>query len=149
LLAVAGISIVAILLATVALGFVLSRPEANAKVQQFDVAIGEIKLLEEVEGKDVLGPEGHTIEPPVLVVHKGDHVIIRVMNLRKNTHSLVLPDFGVDTGVLAPRKGIATVEFDADKAGVFQFSCGIPYDEDIGACDPDHDFIKGWLVVLE
>lgn len=140
---------VAILLATVALGVVLSRTEPVTKVQHFDVAIGEVKLLQEVEGKDVLGPEGHTFEPPVLVVHKGDHVIIRVMNLRKNTHSLVLPEFGVDTGSLAPRTGIATVEFDAEKAGVFQFSCGIPYDEATGACDPDHDFIVGWLVVLE
>lgn len=148
-LAVAGISIVAILLAAGALGLVLSRPAAVAKTQQFDVVIGEAKYLVEVEGKDVLGPEGHRFEPPVLVVHKGDHVVITVKNLRKNIHSLVLPAFGVDTGPLDPRTGTAKVEFDANNAGVFKFFCGIAFDEASGACDPDHDFIVGWLVVLE
>lgn len=148
-LALAGISIVAILLAAGALGLVLSRPAAVAKTQQFDVVIGEAKYLVEVEGKDVLGSEGHRFEPPVLVVHKGDHVVITVKNPGDRTHSFVLAAFGVDTGALDPGTGTGRVEFDANKAGVFRFNCGIAYDEASGRCEPDHEFMVGWLVVLE
>lgn len=127
----------------------MSRPGAEAKTQQFDVVIGEAKFLVEVDEKDVLGPEGHRFEPPVLVVHKGDHVVLTVRNPEMHIHSLVLPDFGVDTGPLQGGSGTAKVEFDANKAGVFRFNCGIPFDEAKGECAPDHEFVVGWVVVLE
>lgn len=148
-LVLAGVAILGLLLGAAALAVVVSRPVVAPKTQRFDVVVGEAKYIVEVEGKDVLGPEGHRFEPPVLVVQKGDHVVITVKNLRKHVHSFVLPAFGVDTGPLDPRTGTKTVEFDASKAGVFIFRCGIAFDEATGHCDPDHEFMVGWLVVLE
>lgn len=37
----------------------------------------------------------------------------------------------------------------ADKAGIFQFACGLPYDPEAGYCDPDHESMVGYLIVLE
>lgn len=122
--------------------------------QTFQIALGEVKIAEEVDGKDVLTGESHRWEPDVLVVNKGDKVVLEVLNPRSRIHSLVLKEFGVDTKDLQPRTGKATVEFVADKAGVFQFTCGIdpakePYKERTDACEIDHKFQVGYLLVLQ
>ena len=122
--------------------------------QTFQIALGEVKVVEEVDGEDVFTGESHRWEPDVLVVTKGDKVVLEVLNPRKQVHSLVLKEFGVDTGELPPRTGKATVEFVADKAGVFQFECGIdpaesPYKDRTDACELDHKYQLGSLLVLE
>ena len=120
--------------------------------REFDILLGEIKAIQEVEkaGKvvDVLAGEIHRWEPPVLVVFAGDKVKINVSNPRSKIHSFAIPAFKVDTGPLTPRTGKATVEFTADKAGIYVFMCAADYDLEKGVCEIDHKFQTGSLIVL-
>ncbi len=118
--------------------------------QNLSIAIGEGTMIHELEnGEEELTGEFHRWEPAVLVVHKGDKVVLTVTNPRGHAHSLILPEFGVATPRLEKRGGTATVEFTADKVGVFQFACGLPYDEEAGNCGLDHKYQVGHLIVLE
>lgn len=120
--------------------------------RELDVKLGEVKQIWEVTkgGKtfDEEVAEEHRWEPPVLVVFAGDKVRLTVSNPRGNEHSLAIPAFKVDTGPLAPRTGKATVEFTADKAGIYPFLCNSPFDEAKKVCDLDHKYQTGTLIVL-
>lgn len=62
--------------------------------------------------------------PSVLIVHKGDAVKIKVINNLKSeppNHGFAIPDFKVEEVV--NRGETKTVEFTADKAGVFDIKC--------------------------
>jgi hypothetical protein len=77
-----------------------------------------------------------------------------VTNLRGSTHSFILKEFLVDTESLEPRGGTKTVEFTVDKAGIFQFICGLEYEDEetgelTGDCAPDHKQMVGYFIVLE
>lgn len=111
--------------------------------------MGEGKIVQEVGEEEEITGEFHRWEPGVLVVNKGDFVRLTVTNPRSNAHIFTLPDFGVATPRLEERVGTATVEFTADKAGVFQFKCGLPHDHEAGDCNPDHSYQTGYLVVLD
>ncbi len=113
--------------------------------------MGEGETIEEVDEEEVLTDEFHRWEPGVLVVYKGDTVNLEVSNPRSKAHSFILPDFGVATPKLDPRGGTASVEFVADKAGVFQYACGVPYSREGGAldCNADHQRQVGYLIVLD
>lgn len=119
--------------------------------QSLSIRLGEGKVIGEVDGADEITGEFHRWEPVVLVVHEGDEVVLTVENPRSKYHSFSLPDFGVVTPKLEPRGGTATVEFTADKAGVFQFACGVPFSREGGAtdCNEDHQRQVGYLIVLE
>ena len=63
-------------------------------------------------------------------------------------------EFLVETGSLQPQGGTETVEFTVDKAGIFQFACGLKYkDEETGEltgdCAPDHEQMVGYFIVLD
>jgi len=77
--------------------------------------------------------------------------VLNVSNPRSGSHSLVLTAFAVDTGLLVARTGKKTVEFTADKAGVFKFVCATSYDPKKSPrdCDPDHGAMVGYLIVLD
>ncbi len=128
------------------------------KTQTFDVymwekkAVGEGPLNELLpEAHDELISEFYHWEPSVLVVFKGDKVVLNVSNPRGTIHSFGIPAFGVETGPLAPRGGEATVEFVADRAGSFPYLCTIPWDSttDPEECHPDHKYMTGVLLVLD
>lgn len=130
----------------------------TAKTQTFDIymwekkAVGEGPMVELIpESHDELISEFYHWEPSVLVVFKGDTVVLNVSNPRGTIHSLGIPAFGVDTGPLAPRGGEATVEFVADRAGTFVYLCTTPYDPttDPEECHPDHKYQTGVLLVLD
>jgi heme/copper-type cytochrome/quinol oxidase subunit 2 len=141
-----------LLLFLVAAGLALTvtacQPTAGG-TQNFTLIMGEGQVIGEVDGEEVLTGEYHRWEPNVLVVHKGDNVALTVMNPRKNIHSFFLPGYNLDTGPLEGRTGEATLEFTADKAGVFQWICNIPNDLETGECDEDHETMVGYLIVLE
>ncbi len=124
--------------------------QAGPATQNLSIQIGEGTMIHELEnGEEGLDGEFHRWEPAVLVVNKGDKVVLTVTNPRSHAHSFVLPEFGVVTPRLEGRGGTATVEFTADKAGVFQFACGTPWNEAAGDCGLDHDYQVGYLIVLE
>lgn len=67
---------------------------------------------------------------------------------RSREHSFAIPAFNVHTGPMRPRTGKATVEFTADKPGVYVFMCNTQNDEAKGLCNVDHKFQTGSLFVL-
>ena len=117
--------------------------------QNLSIVMGEGEIIQEVNGEEELTGEFHRWEPSVLVVNKGDTVNLTVTNPRSHAHSFILPEFGVVTPRLESRGGTAEVSFVADKAGTFQFACGLPYDEELGNCGLDHKRQVGYLIVLE
>jgi nitrosocyanin len=77
--------------------------------------------------------------PSTLVVHKGDTVKIKVINNIKSeppNHGFAIPDFKVEEVV--NRGETKTVEFTADKVGVFEIKCQL---------HPAH--VHGQLIVLQ
>ncbi len=77
--------------------------------------------------------------PSTLVVHKGDTVKIKVINNIKSeppNHGFAIPDFNIEEVV--NRGETKTVEFTADKAGVFDIKCHL---------HPAH--VHGQLIVLQ
>lgn len=145
-----GIALLGLVLGAASLAIVLSPTTQSAgRVQRFRIIMGEGEVIAEVQGEDVLTGEYHRWEPGTIVVNQGDRVILEIVNPRKNIHSFVLSAFNIDTGQLQPRGGSATVEFTADKAGVFQFLCGTPQNKELKHCDPDHSTMVGYFIVLQ
>jgi len=75
--------------------------------------------------------------PNTITVNKGDTVKLHIKSTDV-THGFSLPDFGVNE-VLAPGNDVH-VEFVADKAGTFTFSCSVP-------CGSGHGRMSGQLIV--
>ncbi len=125
--------------------------QSNPETQNLSLRMGEGKIIQEVGEEDAITGEFHRWEPSVLVVNKGDTVVLTVENPRSKYHSFALPEFGVTTPKLEPRGGTAMVTFTADKAGTFQFVCGTPFSREGDAtdCHLDHERPVGYLIVLE
>ena len=120
--------------------------------REFEIKLGEAQIVGDVvkNGKtveEVIG-DSHRWEPGVLVVFVGDKVKITATNPRKHEHTFAIPSLKVDTGPLVARTGKKTVEFTADKAGIYPFQCSLDYNEAKGACDADHSSMTGQLIVL-
>lgn len=131
---------------------------AGPVTRDFSIVMGEGEIVsahehEAEEIEEIIG-EFHRWEPAVLVAFVGDTIRLQVTNPRGGTHSFVLNEFLVDTELLEPRGGTKTVEFVVDKVGIFQYACGLEYeDEDTGEltdeCDPDHERMVGYFIVLD
>ena len=76
---------------------------------------------------------------PNKIVVKKDVPIKIVVKAMDTAHSLVIPDFGIDTGPIQPGHE-AVVTFTPTKAGTFIFFCGI-------VCSSLHTFMIGELIV--
>lgn len=145
-----GVAVLGLLLGASALAILVSTStQVSGRTQRFKIIMGEGEVIAEIQGEDQVTGEYHRWEPGTIVVHQGDRVILEIVNPRKHVHSFILPDFGVNTGPLEPRGGSATVEFVADKTGVFQYLCGTPNDLALGLCDPDHGTMVGYFIVIQ
>ena len=147
LLVTTAVMVISLILAGCAAPTAQSSPET----QNLSLRMGEGKIIQEVGEEDAITGEFHRWEPSVLVVNKGDTVVLTVENPRSKYHSFALPEFGAATPALEPRGGTATVTFTADKAGTFQFVCGTPFSREGDAtdCNLDHERQVGYLIVLE
>ncbi|MCH7967580.1 MAG: cupredoxin domain-containing protein [Thaumarchaeota archaeon] len=124
----------------------------ESQTRTFDIILDEVKFFAKTENEGqeaVVLVELHQWNPDLIVVNEGDTVVLNISNPRKHTHSFIVPEFGVSTNVLEPRTGSETIQFVADKAGIFTFSCGLPYNAASGQCEPDHSMMTGTLIVLE
>lgn len=151
LLAVIAITLVAVLLGAVACS---GGGERQGKTQTIDIYMWEKKSMPEDPIKEAhpdstgqLISEFYHWEPDVIVVGKGDTVILNVTNPRGTIHGLEIPAFGINTGPLDPKGGTATVEFVADKAGTYSYNCSTPPEE--GVCNAGHKFMTGTIIVLD
>jgi FtsP/CotA-like multicopper oxidase with cupredoxin domain len=120
-----------------------------------------------------IGPEGaimasvHHFVPHTFTVSKGDTVKLTVMNLGLHYHGFAIPDYGIDfltggpniVGERGPNSGpiagtvtggpqARTVTFLADRPGIVDFMCNLPYDKERQYCNPLHPMIHGQLIVL-
>lgn len=59
--------------------------------------------------------------PSSITVQKGDHVTLK-FTAEDHAHGIELDEFGLKE-IIIPEKESRTVEFTADKAGVFSFPC--------------------------
>jgi len=75
--------------------------------------------------------------PNTIIVNQGDKVIIKISSV-DTTHSFMIKDYNINVK-LEPNK-TQTIEFIADKFGVFPFHCGVP-------CGEGHKEMTGTLVV--
>ncbi|QLH07396.1 cupredoxin domain-containing protein [Nitrosopumilus ureiphilus] len=122
------------------------------QTRTFDIILDEVKFSAEVENEE--GQETtslvelHQWNPNLIVVNEGDTIVLNISNPRKHTHTFTIPEFGVSTKILEPRIGSETIQFVADKAGTFTFSCGLPFNSATGQCDADHPMMTGTLIVL-
>jgi len=81
-----------------------------------------------------------SFSPDTITVKKGEKVKITVTS-KDVTHSLLIPEFNVNSGPVAKDQSGA-VEFTADKAGAFDFRCAT-------VCGVGHKDMKGTLIVEE
>jgi plastocyanin len=95
------------------------------------------------------GPSSsHLFDPQMMVVRRGDTVRMRVMNQSLWSHGIEIVGLGVRTKPLAGGEA-DELTFTADRSGIFEYRCYIPYDPKTGACSPDHDKMIGHIVVLD
>ena len=78
-------------------------------------------------------------DPSTITVNKGDTVRLSVESIDVR-HGITIPEFRINE-VLEPGSKVE-IEFVADKAGTFDFSCSVP-------CGSGHRQMKGTLVVNE
>ncbi len=128
-------------------------PGLEAKTRAFDIILVEhivaLPHEDDTENEEVSFGHFHRWEPQGLMAFEGDTIILTVTNPDEHAHMFILPEFGVVTPLLEPEGGTAVVEFTVDKAGIFQFACGLPYDHEAGYCAIDHEHMIGYLIVLE
>ncbi|AFS83166.1 cupredoxin domain-containing protein [Candidatus Nitrosopumilus sediminis] len=125
---------------------------AEPQTRIFDIILDEVEFYAEVENEEgteeIVFVELHQWNPNLIVVNEGDTVVLNISNPRKHTHTFSIPELGINTKVLEARTGSETIQFIADKPGMFTFACGLPYNAVAGQCDPDHSMMTGTLIVL-
>ncbi|HEV8353013.1 MAG TPA: hypothetical protein VGR24_02315 [bacterium] len=94
------------------------------------------------------GMAAHRWFPTMLVVRKGDVVDLAVGNPDKVSHRLEITGYGLKTKVLTPGS-TDDLRFVADRDGVLLYHCILPYDPAKGNCTPDHELMRGYLIVTE
>ncbi len=94
------------------------------------------------------GMAAHRWYPTTLVVRRGDTVDLAVGNPDRFNHRFELTGYNQMTKKLTPGS-TDTLHFVADEAGVFVYRCMLPHDPTKGDCTPDHELMRGYLIVTE
>jgi uncharacterized cupredoxin-like copper-binding protein len=94
------------------------------------------------------GVFAHRWYPTMLVVREGDTVELAIANPDDFAHQFELPAFNIKTKILNPGES-DRVTFVADRVGVFEYRCSLPYDPGKKHCTPDHDEMRGYLIVTK
>ncbi|MDR7418606.1 MAG: hypothetical protein QN178_06820 [Armatimonadota bacterium] len=92
------------------------------------------------------GVFAHRWFPTMMVVREGDTVDLAIANPDDFKHQFELPAFNIKTRVL-DKGETDRVRFVADKVGVFEYRCALPYNPERKECTPDHDEMRGYLIV--
>lgn len=94
------------------------------------------------------GVFAHRWYPTMLVVREGDTVELAIANPDNFAHQFELPAYNIKTRILNPGES-DRVTFVADRVGVFEYRCSLPYDPAKKHCTPDHDEMRGYLIVTK
>ena len=92
------------------------------------------------------GVFAHRWYPTMMVVREGDTVDLAVANPDEFAHQLELTGYNQKTKILNPGES-DRFTFVADRNGVFEYHCSLPYDPGKKHCTPDHDQMRGYLIV--
>lgn len=120
------------------------RPQAVATVRPPAL----VKLSMVVATFTGQGMTAHRWYPTMLVVHKGDTVDLAAGNPDKFNHQFEIVGYNLRTKILTPGSS-DNLHFVADQTGVFAYRCMLPYDPAKGNCTPDHENMRGYLIVTE
>ena len=111
----------------------LANAQASAKAETGTRTIYMVAIAD-------LGGDGYDkFLPETVTVLKGDKVKLILNNTDQMDHGLAIDAYGISKVVKAGET--ITIEFVADKAGVFEFYCTFP-------CGPGHSQMTGQLIVL-
>jgi heme/copper-type cytochrome/quinol oxidase subunit 2 len=94
------------------------------------------------------GMAAHRWYPTMLVAREGDTIDLAVANPDTVNHQLELTGYNLRTKILTPGS-TDSLRFVADHTGVFAFQCILPYDPAKHNCTPDHELMRGYLIVTE
>lgn len=94
------------------------------------------------------GMTAHRWFPTMLIVRKGDTVDLAVANPDRVNHQLEITGYNLRTKKLTPG-ATDRLRFVANKTGVFAYQCVLPYDPSKGDCTPDHEQMRGYLIVTD
>ena len=138
---------IATILAAVAIAFSLAALRPSGPVPAAKAPIDIWMLITEQGG--IGGPStSHLYDPQMIVVRRDDTVRLRVMNQSLFRHAIEIVGMNVRTKALAGGDS-DEVTFTADRGGIFEYRCILPYDPSAGTCSPDHDKMIGHLVVVD
>jgi len=146
-----GLALVVALVAMALSLLALAAPGAPARPSAAeDRATIDLSLL--ITGRGAIGgpAESHLYDPQLLVARRGDTVRLHVTNGSHFRHGIEIVGYGVKTRPLTGGPQAAeTLAFVADRPGIYEYRCYLPYDPATGTCAPDHDKMIGHLVVVE
>jgi len=146
-----GITLVIALVAVALSLLTLTAPAAPARSTPAPgPATIDLSLL--ITGRGAIGgpAESHLYAPQLLVARRGDTVGLHVTNGSNFRHGIEIVGYSVKTGPLTGGPAAAeTLTFIADKPGIFEYRCYIPYDPATATCALDHDRMIGHLVVID
>jgi len=145
-----GIALYALVVALVALliSIVAYTGRARSPVSSAPRVPATMKLSMVVATFSGQGAAAHRWYPTMLVVRQGDTVDLAVGNPDKFNHQLAIPDLNLRTGKLTPGS-TDRLHFIADRPGVYVFQCVLPHNPAQGDCTPDHELMRGYLIVTE
>lgn len=95
------------------------------------------------------GVFAHRWYPTMMVVREDDTVDLAVANPDEFSHQfqLIAPDQNaLQSKVLTPGTS-DRLTFVADQVGVYMYQCMLPHDPAKRHCTPDHDQMRGYLIV--
>ncbi len=94
------------------------------------------------------GMAAHRWYPTMLVARVGDTIDLAVANPDTFAHQLEVTGYNLRTRRLAPGAS-DDLRFVADRPGVFVYRCVLPHNPAAGECTPDHEQMRGYLIVTE
>lgn len=114
------------------------------------VPAASIDLSMLITGRGAIGgpAQHHLYDPQMLAVRRGDRITLRVLNQSHFRHGIELVGLGVRTKELNGGEP-DEITFTAERAGIFEYRCYIPYNPATGDCSPDHETMVGHLIVIE
>lgn len=148
---VSGVVILIALLAVALSLLALSAPAGSGRAPA-PAAPTTIDLSLLITGRGAIGgpAQSHLYDPQLLVARRGDRVQLRVTNASHFRHAIEIAGYGLRTGPLTGGPEAATtLSFVADRPGIFEYRCYLPYDPATATCSPDHAAMVGHLVVID
>lgn len=147
-----ALSYVALALSLIALVFSIvvytARRPAGGEVTGARPQPAKISLSMVVATFSGQGVFAHRWYPTMLVVREGDTVELAIANPDDFAHQFELPAYNIKTRILNPGES-DRVTFVADRVGVFEYRCSLPYNPAQKHCTPDHDEMRGYLIVTK